>query len=120
MALPASRRLAACTTVSLADLTDEPFIALPAAAGSLRRFWLAADERSTTPGVAAEAETAEESFEAVASGLGVVLLAAGNAEIYQRDDVIHVPSPGSRSGSRQLCRSRLCLGCPQSRARPRG
>lgn len=94
VALPASHRLAGRTAVSLADLTDEPFIALPAAAGSLRRFWLAADERSTMPRVAAEAETAEETFEAVASGLGVALLAAGNAEIYQRDDVICRPVTG--------------------------
>ena len=38
------------------------------------QFWLAADERQGPPRIGAEAETAEESFEAVASGLGVALL----------------------------------------------
>jgi DNA-binding transcriptional LysR family regulator len=94
VALPVSHRLARRTTISLADLTDEPFIALPAAAGPLRRFWLAADERPVAPRIAAETETAEETFEAVASGLGVALLAAGNAEIYRRDDVICRPVTG--------------------------
>ncbi|MDN3356017.1 LysR substrate-binding domain-containing protein [Actinomadura sp. DC4] len=91
VALPAGHRLASRADVALADLTDEPFIALPAAAGPLRGFWLAADERGTAPRVVAEAETAEETFEAVASGLGVALLAAGNAEIYRRDDVVFRP-----------------------------
>jgi DNA-binding transcriptional LysR family regulator len=35
-----------------------------------------------------EAETAEESPGAVGSGLGAVLLSAGNAQIYQRDDIV--------------------------------
>lgn len=94
VALPADHRLAGRPAVSLADLADEPFVALPAAAGPARRFWLAADERDTTPRIAAEAETAEETFEAVASGLGVALLAAGNAEIYRRDDVVCRPVAG--------------------------
>jgi DNA-binding transcriptional LysR family regulator len=80
--------------VTLEDLASEPFIALPATAGPLRQFWLAADERQSPPRIAAEAETAEETFEAVASGLGVALLAAGNAEIYRRDDVICRPVAG--------------------------
>ncbi|ALG09761.1 LysR substrate-binding domain-containing protein [Kibdelosporangium phytohabitans] len=91
VALPAGHRLEARPTVTLAELEGEPFIALPAAAGPLRGFWLAADERTTEPRIAAEAATAEETFEAVAAGLGVALLAAGNAEIYRRDDVICRP-----------------------------
>ena len=43
--------------------------------------------------VGTEADTADEAFEAVASGLGVVLLAAGNAAIYRRDDVVCRPVP---------------------------
>jgi DNA-binding transcriptional LysR family regulator len=77
--------------VRFADLHDEPFVALPASAGPMRDFWLATDQRTTAPRVAAEASTADESFEAVAAGLGVVLVAAGNAEIYQLDDVVHRP-----------------------------
>jgi DNA-binding transcriptional LysR family regulator len=94
VALPVNHRLAQRSTVALADLMDEPFIALPATAGPLRRFWLAAEERPAPARVAAEAETAEEIFEAVASGLGVALLAAGNAEIYRRDDVACRPVTG--------------------------
>jgi DNA-binding transcriptional LysR family regulator len=44
--------------------------------------------------VVAEAETAEETFEAVASGLGMSLPAAGNVEIYRRDDVVCRPVTG--------------------------
>jgi DNA-binding transcriptional LysR family regulator len=94
VALPAKHRLAERAAVTLGDLADEPFIALPATAGPLRQFWLAAEERQVPPKIAAEAETAEETFEAVASGLGIALLAAGNAEIYRRDDVICRPVTG--------------------------
>jgi DNA-binding transcriptional LysR family regulator len=94
VALPANHHLAERAVVTLEDLASEPFIALPATAGPLRQFWLAADERQSPPRIAAEAETAEETFEAVASGLGVALLAAGNAEIYRRDDVICRPVAG--------------------------
>ena len=58
-------------TIPFAELTDEPFIALPTAAGPLRQFWLAIEHRNGEPRVAAEVETAEETFEAVASGLGL-------------------------------------------------
>jgi DNA-binding transcriptional LysR family regulator len=98
VALAANHRLAQRPTVTLDDLSGEPFIALPATAGPLRQFWLAGDERQSPPRIAAEAETAEETFEAVASGLGIALLAAGNAEIYHREDVVCRPvtdlSPG--------------------------
>jgi DNA-binding transcriptional LysR family regulator len=94
VALPAKHRLAHRPAVTLGDLADEPFIALPATAGPLRQFWLAAEERQVPPRIAAEAETAEETFEAVASGLGIALLAAGNAEIYRRDDVVCRPVTG--------------------------
>ncbi|GAA2018496.1 LysR family transcriptional regulator [Catenulispora yoronensis] len=88
VALSADHRLAVRTEIALAELADEPFIALPTSAGALREFWLGNDERARPACVVAEAETAEEAIEAVASGLGLVLLAAGNAEIYQRDDLV--------------------------------
>jgi DNA-binding transcriptional LysR family regulator len=44
--------------------------------------------------VAVTAETADEAFEAVASGVGVALLSAANAEIYRRDDIAHRPVGG--------------------------
>jgi DNA-binding transcriptional LysR family regulator len=92
VALPPGHRLARHTTVDFAELADEPFIALPKTAGPLRDFWLANDVRQAR--VVAEAETAEETFEAVASGLGITLLAGGNAEIYQRADMVCLPVTG--------------------------
>jgi DNA-binding transcriptional LysR family regulator len=80
--------------VPFAALADEPFIALPRSAGPLRDFWLATDQRERPVRIATEAETADETFEAVASGLGVVLLSAGNAEIYRREDVVSRPVSG--------------------------
>ncbi|MFF1613595.1 LysR family transcriptional regulator [Amycolatopsis sp. NPDC058278] len=89
VALPSGHRLAGRNAVPLSELAGEPFIALPRTAGPLREFWLGND-RSTVPArVVAEAETAEESLEAVGSGLGVVLLSAGNAQIYERDDIVY-------------------------------
>ena len=94
VALPAGHRLAVREVVELADLADEPFIALPRAAGPLREFWLGNDQRPTPARTVAEAETAEESVEAVGSGLGAVLLSAGNTEIYRRNDVVCRPVAG--------------------------
>jgi DNA-binding transcriptional LysR family regulator len=92
VALPNGHRLAARESVSMADLLDEPFLALPAAAGALRDFWLALDHRDGHP-VRIEAEIAdtEETYEAVASGIGICLLAAGNAPIFARGDVTMLP-----------------------------
>ncbi|MCM3885329.1 LysR family transcriptional regulator [Frankia sp. R82] len=94
VALAPRHRLAGLCTVPFADLVDEPFIALPRTAGAQRDFWLGAAARRSPAVVAGEAETAEESFEAVASGSGIALLSAGNAEIYRRDDVVCRPVSG--------------------------
>lgn len=93
VALPAGHRLASRSAVPFADVAGEPFVALPASAGAMREFWLATDHRDRPARIAAEATTADEAFEAVASGLGVALLAAGNADIYRRDDVVCLPVP---------------------------
>lgn len=70
--------------------THGPLVALP----TERAFWLATDQRDTPPRIAAEATTADETFEAVAAGLGVVLVSAGNADIYERADVTFRPVSG--------------------------
>ncbi len=44
--------------------------------------------------VAGEVRNTDETFEAVGNCLGVVLLAAGNASIYQRPDVVTVAVSG--------------------------
>lgn len=95
VALPAGHRLAARPEVDFADLADEPFVALPRSAGPLRDFWLATAARDgREPRVGAEAASADEVFEAVVSGQGVVLIAEGNVSLYQRPDLVHRPVRG--------------------------
>jgi DNA-binding transcriptional LysR family regulator len=91
VAMAAGHPLAERPSVTFADIQDEAFVALPASAGGMRDFWLAADHRTSAPRVVAEATTADEAFEIVATGSAVVLLSAGNSELYGRDDVVHRP-----------------------------
>src|SRR6202034_3868036 len=92
--LPARHKRAKKMVVAFSDLASEPFIALPRSAGALRDFWLASDQRASPVHVAVEVATPEETFEAVAFGIGVVLLSAGNAEIYKREGVVCRPVSG--------------------------
>lgn len=95
VALPDGHRLAGSATVAFSDLLDEPFVALPDAAGPLRDHWLAVEDRgSRAPVVGAVAETADAAFEAVASGLGIALVAAGNAPLYARPGTVCRPVDG--------------------------
>jgi LysR substrate binding domain len=92
VALWCTHRLAERAEVRLADLLDEPFVALPPAAGVLRDHWLAVEHRNGHPvRVGAEAETPDETFEAVAAQPGVALLSAGNAETYARPGIVTRP-----------------------------
>lgn len=92
VALPNGHRLAARRSVSIADLLDEPFLALPASAGPLRDFWLALDRRDGHPvRIGGEITDTEETYEAVASGIGICLLAAGNAPIFARGAITMLP-----------------------------
>lgn len=95
VAMPADHPLAARQRVRFGDLLDEPFVALPDEAGPLRDAWLAVDARQgRAPVVGAVAATADAVLEAVAAGLGVVLLAAGNAALYERAGVVARPVDG--------------------------
>jgi DNA-binding transcriptional LysR family regulator len=95
VALPAAHPLAARDEVAFAELLDEPFLALPAAAGPLREFWLATDARGGRPPVVgAEIATTDETVEALAAGLGVCLIAAGNVPFVARDGVAVRPVSG--------------------------
>jgi DNA-binding transcriptional LysR family regulator len=88
VALPATHRLAARERIDFTDLYDEPFLALPAASGALRDYWLATDARNGRPVVVgAEVANTEETVEALTAGLGVCLIAAGNAPLIARDDI---------------------------------
>ena len=95
VALPLGHRLAGREEIPFAELLDEPFLALPGSAGAARSFWLAEDAREGRPArIAGTVTTAEETFEAIAGGVGVVLLSAGNAAIYRRPDVVTRPVTG--------------------------
>ena len=95
LAMPTTHPLAGRDRIGLADLRDEPFLALPAASGALRDHWLAADARPDRPAViGAEVANAEETVEALTAGLGVCLIAAGNTALIARDGVTVRPVDG--------------------------
>src|SRR5215468_8160009 len=75
-----------------ADIAAEPFVALPRAAGPLREFWLATDQRAGRPAVvAAEATSADEKFEVISAGAAVALVSEGNATVYDRPGIVCIP-----------------------------
>ncbi|GIH98394.1 LysR family transcriptional regulator [Planobispora takensis] len=94
VALPESHPLAGSRELSFGELRDEPFIALPVEAGPLRDFWLAREARDDDPVIGATTGTADETFEAITSGLGVALIAEGNASLYTRPGVVYRPVRG--------------------------
>jgi DNA-binding transcriptional LysR family regulator len=95
VALAAAHPLAARYRIAFADLLDEPFLALPPESGPLRDFWLAVDERGgRPPRIGGVVSTSEETAESVSAGLGVVLLAAGNAALFHRPDIALRPVTG--------------------------
>ncbi|MFJ8696338.1 LysR family transcriptional regulator [Streptomyces roseolilacinus] len=92
VALPETHPLAARDALDFADLADEPFLALPASAGPLRDHWLAVDARAgRPPRVGAEVAGTEETYEALVAGLGVVLVAVGNAPLITLGGVVTRP-----------------------------
>jgi DNA-binding transcriptional LysR family regulator len=95
VAVASTHPLAGRAEISLADLAEEAFAALPAAAGPARDFWLAANERGGRPPlIAAEVTSADEVFELVSAGTAVVLLAEGNAAVYARPGISCIPVTG--------------------------
>jgi DNA-binding transcriptional LysR family regulator len=94
VALPDGHGLAERAEIPFGLLLDEPFVALPAAAGILRDFWLAVDARPTPPVIAAEATAADEVLELVSAGVGVALIAEGNARLYKRPGLTFRPVLG--------------------------
>ncbi|MBB6545647.1 LysR substrate-binding domain-containing protein [Nonomuraea rubra] len=98
VAMPADHPLAELAEIPFEALRREPFIALPPAAGPLRDFWLGLDARRDEPVIGVTASTPEEVFEAVTSGLGVVLVAEGNAALYKRPGMTYRPVIGLPPG----------------------
>lgn len=94
-ALPAHHPLAARDRIAFADLLDEPFLALPDTIPELRDDWLALDERGgRPPRIGAEIGSSDETYEALVGGLGICLVAAGNAPLLARDGVVTRPVDG--------------------------
>ncbi|MER0482168.1 LysR family transcriptional regulator [Streptomyces sp. Edi2] len=118
VALPQGHPLAARAAadgegaVDFTELLDEPFLALPSEAGPLRDYWLALDARDgRAPLIGGVVGSAEETYEAVANGQGVALLATGNAPLVVRDEVIAVPVRG-------ISPSRLAVAARRDDERP--
>jgi DNA-binding transcriptional LysR family regulator len=94
--MPEDHPLAQRDTLAFSDLLDEPFLALPASAGSLRDYWLALDRRNGRPPViGAEITSPDETYEALVDGRGICLVAAGNAPSLTRGGVIARPVAGA-------------------------
>jgi len=112
VAMADSHPLAGRDVVDFADLLDEPFLALPPAAGPLRAHWLALDARDgRPPRIGAEIASTDETYEALADGQGVCLVAAGNASLIALEGVTTRPVRG-------LSPSRLALAWQADDARP--
>jgi len=95
VALPRTHPLAARDEIDFADLADEPFLALPHSAGPLRDYWLALPDRGDRPPrIGAEVAGTEETYEALVAGLGICLVATGNAPLITLGDVVTRPVRG--------------------------
>ncbi|WP_078651777.1 LysR family transcriptional regulator [Streptomyces xylophagus] len=117
VALPDSHPLAARAEVDFADLVDEPFLALPPGAGPLRDYWLALDERGgRPPRIGAEIASTEETYEALVAGLGICLVASGNAHLISLGGVITRPVHGISPSRYALAWRREDGGRPLVRA----
>ncbi|WP_374113348.1 LysR family transcriptional regulator [Frankia sp. AgB1.8] len=91
VALPEGHPAAARAALRLADIVDLPFLALPEEAGSLRDYWLLTALRAAPPRVGAVVRSTEETYEALLAGLGIVLVAAGNAPLLAHAGVVTRP-----------------------------
>lgn len=117
VALPEAHPLAARAEVDFTDLFEEPFLALPASAGPLRDHWLALEERGgRPPRIGAEIASTEETYEALVAGLGVCLVAAGNAPLVSLGSVVTRPVRGLSASRYALAWRREDAGRPLVRA----
>ncbi|MGW0991951.1 LysR family transcriptional regulator [Streptomyces sp. NPDC002520] len=117
VALPETHPLSARAGIDFADLLDEPFLALPASAGPLRDYWLAVDARAgRPPRIGAEVAGVEETYEALVAGLGVCLVAEGNAPLISLGGVTTRPVRGITPSRYALAWRREDAGRPLVRA----
>jgi DNA-binding transcriptional LysR family regulator len=126
VAVGTAHPLAGRDEVSFAEISGEPFAALPASAGRARDLWLAVSERGgRQPRIAAEVASADEVFELVSTGAAVVLLAEGNATVYARPGIACIPVTGLeparlavawRRGDRRACVTAFARACRDAAA----
>ncbi|WP_261989137.1 LysR family transcriptional regulator [Streptomyces sp. uw30] len=117
VALPETHRLASRPEIDFTDLVDEPFLALPPSAGPLRDHWLAMEERGgRPPRIGAEIASTEETYEALVAGLGVCLVATGNAPLISLGGVVTRPVRGLSPSRYALAWRREDAGRPLVRA----
>ncbi len=89
--LPSEHRLNSATSVSLADILDEPIIAAPSH-GTWRDYWLATEHRHGRPAkVSFEVATVESELQAVASGKGISITSESTGHYYARPGVVFRP-----------------------------
>lgn len=93
LAVPEGHELAGRSSLGFAEIVTLPLIALPEQAGDLRDFWLAGHARREPAPVALVAHTPDEALEAVAAGLGAVLLSLGNSVVHAHPGVVFIPVP---------------------------
>ena len=92
VAMTENHPLARRESVRFAEIVDEPILALPRSAGALRDHFLALPERAGAPPViAGTISDPESTYEAMAGGRGICLLAEGNAPVLARGCVVMVP-----------------------------
>ncbi|MFE2413887.1 LysR family transcriptional regulator [Kitasatospora sp. NPDC059408] len=92
VAMPAGHRLASLAEVRLADLLDEPFVAIPHEAGHWREYWLAGEERRGRPvRIGAVAHNTDEWLAAVVCGQGIGIAPETMSRLAPREDVAYRP-----------------------------
>ncbi|MFI8963479.1 LysR substrate-binding domain-containing protein [Streptomyces sp. NPDC053493] len=95
VALPETHPLAGRERIAFTELLDEPFLALPEGTPELRDYWLATEARGgRPPRIGAVVASTDETYEALVGGLGVCLVATGNAPLVARDGVVTRPVDG--------------------------
>lgn len=94
IALPPEHPLANRDELSIAELLDEPWIAIATNDATWRDFWLATEHRGGRPAhIGAEAATPDEAFEAVLAGRGVLLTRTTIAERFAGEGIATIPVP---------------------------
>jgi DNA-binding transcriptional LysR family regulator len=94
IALPPEHTLATRDELAIAELLDEPWIAIATNDVTWRDFWLATEHRGGRPArIGAEAATPDEAFEAVLAGRGVLLTRLTIAERFIGEGITTIPVP---------------------------